>query len=106
MGNERNAAYVGQFDMPGGGKVRVVYFDFAATKAQLNQGLRRDDERYRGVGWFWSACQGRLPASAAIWHGPFTSSGSALSNAFLLAAGRVPRGRKRRRAEAVADVPV
>lgn len=81
MGIEKNGGYAGPHLMPDGQtKVMIAYFDVATTRRLFNQGISRDDVRYKTIGWYWSHYSG-VPTSATSWRGPFNASRSALRNA-------------------------
>lgn len=83
MGNELNDRYVGQWTMDNGDKIRVEYLDRGICARLFNDGVKRNDPKYRRVGWFWTAYGGPDPMRSvvAIWHGPFSASGVALKDA-------------------------
>jgi hypothetical protein len=84
MGNERNSRYAGSHTLMTGDRITVEYLDRRACDRLFNGGLvRRNDPRYRKIGWYWTAYRGLEPKSSLVarWHGPFSASGVALNDA-------------------------
>lgn len=92
MGTASNDTFKGSHVVDGH-QVRVEYLDRDAVK-RLNANLRRSDPENLRTGWYWKFEDESLTLNA-VWHGPYSASGNALSGSFLQIRTKPPRHGRR-----------